>query len=103
MERVKDRASRIHNSRIGSALVCVRRNAQHRELKLPKVSAICTAVMVAISLNEPTGCQVSPPPLSSQIIELHEKSSTSHRARNEPHAMRHALGENREGKERVKG
>ena len=31
-ERVKGKASRIQRSRTGSALVCVRRNAQHREL-----------------------------------------------------------------------
>ena len=36
-ERAKGKASRIHSSRIGSALVCVRRNAQHRELKLPNL------------------------------------------------------------------
>ena len=35
-ERVKGKTSRIQSSRIGSALVCVRRNAQHRELKLPE-------------------------------------------------------------------
>ena len=36
-ERVKVKASRIQSSRIGSALlVCVRRNVQHRELKLPE-------------------------------------------------------------------
>ena len=33
-ERVKSKASRIKISRIGSALVCIRRSAQHRELKL---------------------------------------------------------------------
>ena len=31
-ERVKGKASRIQSSRIGSVLVCVRRNAQHLEL-----------------------------------------------------------------------
>ena len=35
-ERAKVKASRIQCSRIGSALVCVRRNVQHRELKLPE-------------------------------------------------------------------
>ena len=33
-ERVKGKASRIQSSRIGSVLVCVRRNAQLREVKL---------------------------------------------------------------------
>ena len=33
-ERVKGKASRIQGSRIGSALECVRGNAQHLELKL---------------------------------------------------------------------
>ena len=40
-ERVKGKASRIQSSRIGSALAYVRRNAQHRELKLTRVQAIC--------------------------------------------------------------
>ena len=31
-EKAKGKASRIQSSRIGSTLVCVRRNAQHREL-----------------------------------------------------------------------
>ena len=31
-KRVKGKTSQIQSSRIGSALVCVRRNAQHREL-----------------------------------------------------------------------
>ena len=35
-ERVKGKASGIQSSRIGAALVCVRRNVQHRELKLPE-------------------------------------------------------------------
>ena len=39
-ERVKGKASRIHSSRKGSALVCVR-NVQRRELKTPIVYAIC--------------------------------------------------------------
>ena len=34
-ERVKVKGSRIQSIRIGSALVCVRRNVQHRELNLP--------------------------------------------------------------------
>ena len=35
-ERVKVKAGWIQCSRIGSAFVCVRRNVQHRELKLPE-------------------------------------------------------------------
>ena len=63
-ERVKGKASRIQPSRIGSALVCVRRNVQHLELKLPDstVFVLITAVMVAVSANGP-GCLVSFPPL----------------------------------------
>ena len=77
-ERVKGKASRVQSTRIGSALVCVRRNVQHRELKLSKSTrfALVTAVMVP----GPTGCVVSPPPLFSQNIQSHEKSPTSHRA-----------------------
>ena len=67
-ERGKVKASRIQSSRIGSALVCVCRNVQHRELKLPKSTrfALITAVMVAVPTGGPTGCLVSPPPLFSQ-------------------------------------
>ena len=35
-ERVKVKASRIQSIQIGFALVCVRRNVQHRELNLPE-------------------------------------------------------------------
>ena len=58
-ERVKGKASRVQSTRIGSAIVCVRRNVQHRELKLLKSTrfALVTVVMVAV----PTGCIVSPP------------------------------------------
>ena len=73
-ERVEGKASRVQSTRIGSALVCVRRNLQHRELKLSKSTrfALVTVVMVAV----PTGCVVSPPPLFSQNKESHEKSPT---------------------------
>ena len=65
-ERVKGKASRVQGTRIGSALVCVRRNVQHLELKLSKSTrfVLVTVVMVAA----PTGCVVSPPPLFSQNI-----------------------------------
>ena len=51
---------------MGSALVRVCRNIQHRELKLPKSTryALMTAVMAAV----PTGCLVSPPPPFSQMF-----------------------------------
>ena len=35
-ERAKGKASRVQSTRIGSALVCVRRNVQQREVKLSK-------------------------------------------------------------------
>ena len=99
--RVKGKASRIQSSRIGPALVCVRRNVQHRELKLSKSTrfALVTIVMVAV----PTGCVVSPPPLFSQNIQSHEKSPISRRAQGVPPTVNLALGANREGKGRVKG
>ena len=77
-ERVKGKASRVQSTQIGSALVCVHRNVQHRELELSKSTrfALVTIVMVAV----PTGCVVSPPPLFSQSIQSHAKSPTSHRA-----------------------
>ena len=100
-ERVKGKASRVQSIRIGSALVCVRRNVQHRELKLSKSTqfALVTVVMVAV----PTGCVESPPPLFSQNIQSHEKSSTSHMAQDVPPTVSLALGANHRGKRRVKG
>ena len=99
-ERVKGKASRVQSTRIGSALMCVRRNVQHRELKLPKSTRFAlVTVMVAV----PTGCVVSPSPLFSQNIQSHEKSPTSHRAQGVPPTVSLALGANREGKGRVKG
>ena len=102
-ERVKGRASRVRSSRIGCTLVCVRRNAQHRELKLPKSTrfVLNPVLMVAVSTCGPTG--VSPPSLSSQNIQSHENSSTSHMARVETQTMSLALDANSEGKERVEG
>ena len=104
-ERVKVKASWIQSSRIGSALVCVRRNVQHRELKLPKSTrfALITVAMVAVPTGGPTGCLVSPPPLYSQNIQSHEKAPVSHRVRGETPTMGFALGANGEGKERVEG
>ena len=101
--RVKGKASRIQSSRIGSALVCVRRNAQHPELKLPESTrfVLNTVLMVAVSTRGPTGA--SPPPLSSRNIQSHEQSFTSPRARGEAPTMSFVLGTNPEGKERVKG
>ena len=100
-ERVKGKASRVQGTRIGSALVCVRRNVQHLELKLSKSTrfVLVTVVMVAV----PTGCVVSPPPLFSQNMQSHEKPPTSHRAQGVPPTVSLALGANRKGKGRVKG
>ena len=44
-ERVKGTASRIQSSRIGSVLVCVRRNAPLRELKLLESTRFVLAVL----------------------------------------------------------
>ena len=73
--RVKGKASRIQSSRIGSVLVCVRQNAQLRELKLLESTrfVLSTVVMIAASTDGPTGCLVYPPPLSPQNIQSHEK------------------------------
>ena len=70
-ERVKGKASRIQSSRIGSVLVCVRRNAQLRELKLLESTrfVLSTVVMIAAFTDGPTGCLVYLPPLSSQNIQ----------------------------------
>ena len=104
-ERVKGKASRIQCSRIGSALVCVRRNVQHREIKLPKSTrfALITAVMAVVPTVGSTGCPVTSPPFLSQIIQSHEKSPESQRAQGVPRTISFALGANREGKRRVEG
>ena len=100
-ERVKGKASRVQSTRIGSALVCVRLNVQHRELRLSKSTrfALVTVVIVAV----PTGCVVSPPPRFSQNMQSHENSPTNHRAQGAPPTVSLALGANRKGKGRVKG
>ena len=100
-ERVKGKASRVQSTRIGSALVCVRLNVQHRELRLSKSTrfALVTVVIVAV----PTGCVVSPPPRFSQNMQSHENSPTNHRAQDVPPTVSLALGANRKGKGRVKG
>ena len=57
--------------------------------------------MVAVSTRGPTGA--SPPPLSSQNMQSHEKSFTSPWARGAAPTMRFVLGTNSEGKDRFKG
>ena len=81
--RVEGKASRIQSSRKGSALVCVRRTAQHRELNLAESTrfVLSTVRMVAVSTSGPTGCPVSHPSFSSQNIQSHEKSPTHEGAR----------------------
>ena len=61
-ERVKGEPSRIHSSRIGSVLVCVRWNLQHRVLKLPNSIRfpLITTVMIGVPTSGPIGCLVSP-------------------------------------------
>ena len=100
-ERVKHKVSRVQSTRIGSALVCVRQNVHHRELKLSKSTrfALITVVMVAV----PTGCVVSHLPLFCQNMQPHEKSPTSLRAQGVPPTVSLALGAKGEGKGRVKG
>ena len=65
-ESVNGKASRIQGSRIGSAFVCVRRNAQHHDLKLPESTrfVLNTILMVAVSTRGPIGA--NPPLLSAQ-------------------------------------
>ena len=55
-KRFKCKASRIQSSRIGSVLVCVRRNGQRRELKLLESTrfVLSTVVMIAVSTDGPT-------------------------------------------------
>ena len=103
-ERAKGKASRKHSSRIGSALECVRRNVQDREPQLSDSSrfVLSTVVMVAMSASGPTGCLVSPCPVSFQKVQSHMKSPASHRARGETQTISLALGKNGEGVERTK-
>ena len=77
--RVKGKASRIQSSRIGSVLVCVRRNAQHLELKRLESTQVVlnSVVIVSVSTCGSTGCLVSPPPFSSQNMLSPEKYHTN--------------------------
>ena len=83
--------------------MCTPKRTVSRELKLPKSTrfVLNTVLMAAVSTCGPTG--VSPPPISSQNVQSHEKSPTSPRARVETQTIRLALGANPEDKERVKG
>ena len=105
-ERVKVKASRNKSIQIGSALVRVRRNVQHRELKLPESTGFMpvAVVMAAVLTSGPTDCLliVSTPPLQSQHVQSREKAPASHGARGETPTMSFVPGVNREGKERVK-
>ena len=78
-ERVKGKASRVQSTRIGSALVCVRRNVQHRELKLSKSTRFALVTVVTIAV--PTGCVVSPPLFSK----------TCSHTKNPPQAIGHRV------------
>ena len=104
-ERVKVKANQIQSSRIGFALVCVRRNVQYRELNLPESTrfVLVTVVMVDVFTSGPTSCLVCPPSLSSQNAHSHEKAPAIQRARGATLTVSYALGANREGKERVSG
>ena len=106
-ERVEAKASRIQSIRIGSALVCVRRNVQYHELNLPESTLfiLVAVVMAAVLTSGPTGCLlvVITPSLQSQNVQSREKAPASHGARGEIPTTSFAPGENREGKERVKG
>ena len=53
-ERVKGNTSWIQSSRIGFKLVCVRRNAQPRELNLPvSTQFVLSTVMIAVFQMDP--------------------------------------------------
>ena len=57
-ERVKGKASRIPSSQIGSALVCVRRNVQHRELNSPSPRDL-RSLLPSWLLYPPVGPQIA--------------------------------------------
>ena len=99
----KGSASRIYSSRIGSAIVFVRRNVQHRDLKLPRYTrfALITIVMVVVSIRRPTSCPVRPPPLSCKSIQPHEKNPRKTQGKIPTISL--ALGTDPKGKGIVKG
>ena len=80
-KRVNGKANRKQSSRIGSVLVCVRRNAQSRELKLLEFTQFELSIVVMIAVfteDGPAGCLVSHPPLFPQNIQSHEKAPIGH-------------------------
>ena len=107
-EKVKGEAiSRIQRTRIGSALVyalvCVRRNAQHRKLKLcesTRFALIAVVMTVVVSISGPTDCLASPPALSSKS---HETAPESYRIQGETQTINFALGANPKGKKIFNG
>ena len=50
-KRFKGKASRIQSSRIGSVLVCVRRNARRRELKLLESTRFVLSTVCSVDLK----------------------------------------------------
>ena len=50
-ERVKGKAGRIQSSRIGSVLVCIRRNAQQLELKLAESTRLVLKSVLKVAMS----------------------------------------------------
>ena len=77
-ERVKGKANRILRSQLGSALVCVRRNVQHRELNSLNPRHLCSLLSPWL-LCPPVGPPIpSSPSLLSPNPFLRKKLPASH-------------------------
>ena len=94
----------IQSSRIGSALVWVRRKARYIEPRLPESKRFVLNIVVIVSMSTrgPIGCPLSSRFLSSQNVQSHENSYTNLSARGETPTISLALDTTSESRERVK-
>ena len=79
-ERVEGKASRIQSSRIGSVLVCVRQNAQPRELKLLESTRFVLNTVDMIAVYP----QMNPPVASYTLLPSRLKHTITRKSSSRP-------------------
>ena len=102
--KVKGKASRIQSSRIGSGLVCVRRNAHYRELKLPESTRFMlnTVLMVTVSPCGPTGVVLLPSRPKTYKYTKNITQAIGREVKHKPRVLRWAQIPRARGESRVK-